>query len=249
MTDLAGKTALITGAGRGIGEATAEALSARGARVVLAARSAEAVAAVAARLGNALAVPTDVADPAAVARVFAAARARFGRIDILVNNAATVAPIGRIADADPAAWAASLQANVAGQFFCVQQALADMAQGGGIIVNVSSGAASRPQEGWSAYCAGKAGLAMLTASIHLEYAALGVQAYGFRPGVVDTEMQVLIRASGINPVSRLERASLAPASAPAQAIAFLCGGGAADLAGQEIDIRAPAFRARAGLPA
>jgi NAD(P)-dependent dehydrogenase (short-subunit alcohol dehydrogenase family) len=245
MNSLAGKTALITGAGRGIGAAVAEALSALGANLVLAARGIDAIAALAGQLPNALAVPTDVADAAAVERLFAAARARFGRVDILVNNAATVEPIGRIADADPQLWAASLQANIAGQFFCARIALADLPDV--VIVNVSSGAAARPQEGWSAYCAGKAALAMLTQSLHLEYGALGLRTYGFRPGVVDTEMQVLIRASGINPISRLPRESLQPATVPAQAIAWLCGADAADLAGQEVDIRDPAFRARIGV--
>ena len=246
MSGLAGKTALVTGAGRGIGAATAEALSRLGANLVLAGRGAEAIARVAAGLPNAIAVATDIADADAVDRLFAAARARFGRVDVLVNNAATVEPIGRIGDVDPRAWAASLQANIAGQFFCARAALVDLPEV--IVVNVSSGAAHRPQEGWSAYCAGKAGLAMLTRSLHLEYAAHGLRAVGFRPGVVDTEMQGLIRASGINPVSRLPRAALQPAPLPAQAIAWLCGPEAADLAGQEADIRDPAFRARAGLP-
>ncbi len=246
MSSLAGKTAVITGAGRGIGAATAEALAARGAHVVLAARSIGGIAALAAKLPGALAVTTDVGHQEDAEELIAAARARFGRVDILVNNAATVQPIGRIADTDPQVWADSLQANIAGQFFCARAALADLP--GLVIVNVSSGAASRALEGWSAYCAGKAALAMLTQSLHLEYAAAGLKTYGFRPGVVDTEMQVQIRASGLNPVSQLPRASLAPASIPGDSIAWLCAEAPDDLAGQEVDIRDPAFRARCGAP-
>jgi NAD(P)-dependent dehydrogenase (short-subunit alcohol dehydrogenase family) len=123
-----------------------------------------------------------------------------------------------------------------------------VAQGGGTIVNISSGAAHRPQEGWSAYCAGKAGLAMLTRSIHLEYGTQGIRIFGFAPGVVDTDMQVAIRASGINPVSKLPRESLAPASEPARAIAWLCTPAADALAGQELDVRNPDLRAAVGLP-
>jgi NAD(P)-dependent dehydrogenase (short-subunit alcohol dehydrogenase family) len=242
---LHGKTILVTGASRGIGAAAAEALSVLGANLVLAARSADAIAALAERLPNALAIPTDVGNLEDVQTLFTRARARFGRIDALVNNAGTLGPIGRIAEADPVVWAESLQANIAGQFYCARAALADLPL---VIVNVSSGAASRPQEGWSAYCAGKAGLAMLTQSLHLEYGARGLRAYGFRPGVVDTEMQVLIRASGLNPISQLPRESLAPPSLPAQAIVWLCANDAPDLAGQEVDIRDPAFRARLGLP-
>ena len=80
-----------------------------------------------------------------------------------------------------------------------------IAAGGGTIVNVSSGAALRPLEGWSAYCAGKAGMAMLTQAIKLEEAANGIRVFGFQPGTTDTDMQVLIRASG-NIISRVSRA-------------------------------------------
>jgi NAD(P)-dependent dehydrogenase (short-subunit alcohol dehydrogenase family) len=122
-----------------------------------------------------------------------------------------------------------------------------LARGGGTIVNLSSGAAHKPMEGWSAYCAGKAGLAMVTRSLHLEYAARGVRAFGFAPGVVDTDMQGAIRASGMNPVSQLPRASLAPAERPAWAIAWLCTAEADPLTGQELDIRADPFLSASGL--
>jgi NAD(P)-dependent dehydrogenase (short-subunit alcohol dehydrogenase family) len=169
--------------------------------------------------------------------------------DILVNNAAVIGPIGRILDISAEDWATSIDINLTSAFHATQRALAHMvAKGGGTIVNISSGAAHRPQEGWSAYCAGKAGFAMLTRSIHLEYGDHGIRIFGFAPGVVDTDMQVAIRASGINPVSKLPRESLAPASEPAQAIAWLCTPGANVLAGQELDVRAPDFRAAAGLP-
>ncbi|MBN9058384.1 MAG: SDR family NAD(P)-dependent oxidoreductase [Rhizobiales bacterium] len=122
-------------------------------------------------------------------------------------------------------------------------------RGGGAIVNLSSGAAHRAMEGWSAYCAAKAGLAMVTKSLALEYGARGIRAFGFAPGIVDTGMQVEIRASGINPVSKLPREGLASVDDPAKAIVFLCTSAAGDLAGLEVDIREASFRERAGLPA
>jgi 3-oxoacyl-[acyl-carrier protein] reductase len=250
--DLGGRVAIVTGAGRGIGEATALTLAACGARVALASRDQAACDRVAAEItrrgGTAMAVACDVADNAAVVRLVAAARDRFGPIDILVNNAAIVGPIGRLADADPVGWAEALTINTVGAYHAVRAVLPDMATHGGTIVNVSSGAAHRALEGWSAYCASKAGLAMLTKSIAEEYGATGIRVYGFGPGVVDTEMQVLIRASGMNPVSRIPRSELAPATEPAQAIAFLCGPGGTAWHGQEVAIRDPAFRAQAGLP-
>ena len=167
----------------------------------------------------------------------------------MINNAAVIGPIGRILDISAEDWAQSIDINLTAAFHATQCALGHMvAQGGGTIVNISSGAAHRPQEGWSAYCAGKAGLAMLTRSVHMEYADHGIRIFGFAPGVVDTDMQVAIRASGINPVSKLSRASLAPASEPAQAIAWLCTPAADALAGQELDVRAPDLRSAAGLP-
>jgi NAD(P)-dependent dehydrogenase (short-subunit alcohol dehydrogenase family) len=169
--------------------------------------------------------------------------------DILINNAAIVGPIGRILDVSVEDWAQNIDINLASAFHATQLALGHMvAKGGGTIVNISSGAAHRPQEGWSAYCAGKAGLAMLTRSVHMEYGDAGIRVFGFAPGIVDTDMQGTIRASGINPVSKIPRADLAPADQPARAITWLCTPAADALAGQELDIRAPDFRAAAGLP-
>ena len=243
---------LITGAGRGIGAAAAAALAQAGARVAVSARKFADAEAVAARLpaGKALAFACDVADPAAVTSLLRDVEAGFGAPTVVVNNAGVVSPIGLLHEVDPRAWAASLQANLAGAAAVTAAALpAMLAAGRGRIVNLSSGAAHRPLEGWSAYCSGKAGLAMLTRAIALEYAARGILAFGFSPGVVDTGMQGEIRASGINPVSQIPRKSLADPAEPAAAIAFLCTPAADGFAGGEVDIRDPAFRSAAGLPA
>jgi len=119
-----------------------------------------------------------------------------------------------------------------------------IAAGGGTIVNVSSGAALRPLEGWSAYCAGKAGLAMLTRAIVVENAANNIRVFGFQPGTTDTDMQVTIRASGINMISKIPRQNLTPVAWPAIAIAYLCTSDADDLNGQEFSLNDQTFRAR-----
>ena len=93
------------------------------------------------------------------------------------------------------------------------------------------------------------GLAMLTRSIDLEHRAAGVRVFGFQPGTTDTDMQVIIRASGINPVSRIPREQLTPAAYPARAIVYLCTQGADDLAGREFGLRDEDFRRRIGLGA
>jgi NAD(P)-dependent dehydrogenase (short-subunit alcohol dehydrogenase family) len=242
---LSGKRALVTGGSRGIGLATVRALAAAGAEVHFTARSAAALAMARDALGGIRATGhlADMTDRIAMATLLEPG------FDILVNNAAVIGPIGRILDISAEGWATSIDINLTAVFHATQRAIAGMvSKGGGTIVNLSSGAAHRPQEGWSAYCAGKAGLAMLTRSIHLEYGAQGIRVFGFAPGVVDTDMQGTIRASGINPVSQLPRASLAPAGDPARAIAWLCTPAADPLAGQELDIRVPDLRAAVGLP-
>ncbi len=241
---LSGKTALVTGGNRGIGFATVRALAMAGAAVHFTTRSAANLAAAQRDMGDLRATGhvANMTDRIAMATVLDQG------FDILVNNAAVVGPIGRILDISAEDWATNIDINLTSAFHATQRALVHMvAKGGGTIVNISSGAAHRPQEGWSAYCAGKAGLAMLTRSVHLEYGQQGVCIFGFAPGVVDTDMQVAIRASGINPVSKLPRESLAPPSEPAQAIAWLCTPAAAELAGQELDVRAPDLRIAAGL--
>jgi NAD(P)-dependent dehydrogenase (short-subunit alcohol dehydrogenase family) len=243
---LTGQTALVTGGNRGIGLATVRALAEAGADVHFTARSAANIAAAQRELGEIRATGhhANMTDRIAMATVLEQG------FDILVNNAAVIAPIGRILDVSTEDWATNIDINLASVFHAIQLALRQMvAKGGGTIVNISSGAAHRPQEGWSAYCAGKAGLAMLTRSVHLEYGAQGIRIFGFAPGVVDTDMQGAIRASGINPVSKIPRGDLAPAHEPARAIAWLCTPAADTLAGQELDVRNPELRAMAGLPA
>jgi NAD(P)-dependent dehydrogenase (short-subunit alcohol dehydrogenase family) len=252
MTELASKVVVVTGASRGIGEAAAVALAREGASVMLTARDGARAAEVARRIsgdgGKAAATPCDVADFGAVERLMGETRERFGAVDVLVNNAGVIEPIAMIAEADPAAWARSVQINLAGAFNAVRGVLPGMlAAGRGTIINLSSGAAHRPLEGWSAYCAAKAGLAMLTRAIALETEGKGIRLFGFAPGTTDTDMQVTIRASGVNRISRIPRGDLTPVAHPARGIVYLCTAAADDLAGQEFALGDAAFRERIGL--
>ncbi|PHQ68533.1 MAG: short-chain dehydrogenase, partial [Sneathiella sp.] len=173
----------------------------------------------------------------------------YGHLDGLINNAGIVDPIGRITDTAPEDWMRNITVNLAGVYHGIRAVLPHFEkQNSGVIVNISSGAAHSPMEGWSAYCSGKAAVHMMTRATALEYGDLGVRIYGFAPGVVDTEMQSSIRASGINAVSQIPRENLASVDAPATAIAWLCSDAAIDLAGQELDIRDEGLRARIGLP-
>ena len=245
---LNGKIALVTGASRGLGEGAARALAKEGAAVMLLARDGALVQKVAQEIGGgAAALACDVSDYAAVERAVSATRKRFGGLDILVNNAGVIEPISDIASSDPAAWARNIQINLIGAYNVLRAVLDGMAKAGGTIINVSSGAAYRPLEGWSAYCASKAGLAMLTRSIKLETGACGIRVFGFSPGTIDTDMQVKIRASGINAISQIPRADLSPVEHAVRGLLYLCDSASDDLIGEDASMRDEAFRKRIGL--
>ena len=242
------KVVAITGASRGIGAAAAGVFAAAGARVVLLARSLTEIEGIAAGLGDqALAVACDVADFGSVQAGLDAAITRFGRLDVLINNAGTIDPITRLADADPAAWAQAVDVNLKGVFHGFRAAIPRMRGQGGTILTVSSGAAHAPLEGWSAYCTAKAGAAMLVRAAHLEEAANGLRIIGLSPGTVATDMQVRIKASGMNPVSQLEPAVHIPAEWAARALLWLCGPGGDAHLGAEVKLRDDDIRRAVGL--
>ena len=247
---LQGKIALVTGASRGLGEGAARALARDGAAVMLLARDGDLAQTVAGEIvaagGKAEALACDVSDYPSVERAVADTRQRLGGLDILVNNAGVIEPIAEVAASDPAIWARNIQINLIGAYYVVRAVLDGMLQCGGTIINVSSGAAYRPLEGWSSYCAGKAGLAMLTRSLVLE--TTGVRIFGFSPGTIDTDMQVKIRASGLNQVSQIPRANLSPVEHAVRGLVYLCDGAADDLVGQDVSMRDEPFRKRIGLP-
>ena len=248
--DLTGRTALVTGASRGIGEAAARRLHAAGANVVLAARSSGDIERIAAELGErALAATCDVADHASVEAAVRAATERFGAVDILVNNAGLMDPIARIEDADPGGWGTVIDVNVKGAFHCARAVLAGMkARGGGTIVNISSGAATSALEGWSHYCASKAAALMLTRCIHKEEAENGIRVVGLSPGTVATDMQRVVKRSGINPVSRLDWERHIPAEWVGEAVAWLTTDAAREHDGGDFSLKTDAGRDAVGLP-
>jgi NAD(P)-dependent dehydrogenase (short-subunit alcohol dehydrogenase family) len=244
-----GKVVAITGASRGIGAAAARVFAAAGAKVALLARSEREIDALAAEIGPAaLALRCDVADWASVQQAVATVVQRFGRLDVLVNNAGTIDPIARLADVDPAAWGRAVDVNLKGVFHGLRAAIPVMrAQGSGTIITVSSGAARAALEGWSSYCAGKAGALMLTQAAHLEEGPHGIRVLGLSPGTVATEMQVKIKASGINPVSQLDPAVHIPADWPARALLWMCGPEADPWLGTDVMLRDEAVRKAVGL--
>lgn len=234
-----GKNVMITGASRGIGEAAAEVFAEAGANVILVARSAGAIEKIAARIGDrAMALACDISDYAAFESTVAAAEARFGPVDVLINNAGALEPISHLAKADPDAWGKIIDINLKGVFYGMRAVMPGMiSRGGGTILTLSSGAAHGPVEAWSHYCAAKAGAAMLTRCVDKEAGASGVRAIGLSPGTVATQMQKEIKASGINPVSQLDWSDHIPPDWPARALLWMCSPEADGYVGQEISLR------------
>ena len=247
--NLAGKTVVITGASRGIGAEAARVFAAAGANVALIARSSDAIEKLATEIGTqAIALTCDVASYAPVEDAIAKAKETFGSVDILINNAGVIEPISHLASADPDEWGTVIDINLKGVFNGMRAVLPMMiASGGGSILTISSGAAHGPVEAWSHYCASKAAAKMLTECVHKENGADGIRAIGLSPGTVATQMQVEIKASGINPISQLDWDVHIPADWPARTLLWMCGSDADQYCGQELSLRDEGLRKRVGL--
>jgi NAD(P)-dependent dehydrogenase (short-subunit alcohol dehydrogenase family) len=249
MTDLTGKTVLITGASRGIGAEAARVFADAGANVALVARGADAIADIAGEIGQrAVAIPCDISRYWEVEKAVENCVTAFGGLDILINNAGVIEPIARMEDADPETWGQVIDINLKGVFHGMRAALPVMERaGGGTVLTVSSGAAHGPVEAWSHYCASKAGAAMLTMCLHKEMAEKGIRAMGLSPGTVATQMQKEIKASGINPVSQLDWSVHIPADWPAKALLWMCSAEADAHLGEEISLRDEDIRKKVGV--
>ena len=189
MSRLAGKTALITGAARGIGRAFAEAYVREGARVAIADIDTQRAQATAADLGDsAIAVELDVTDQASIDRAVASTVKHFGQVDILINNAAlfTAAPL---VDIDRADYQRVMDINVAGPLFMMQAVAKHMIENGikGRIINMASQAGRRGEALVAVYCASKAAVISLTQSAGLNLIKHGINVNAMAPGVVDGE--------------------------------------------------------------
>jgi NAD(P)-dependent dehydrogenase (short-subunit alcohol dehydrogenase family) len=255
--DLHGRTAVITGAGRGIGRATALALARCGARTILTARGETEIAKVVGEIatlgGDAVAIRADVASGEDIQRLFDQA----GPVDILVNNAGIIQPVAPVLAADPDAWTHNIAINLNGVFLTCHYALPAMVElGWGRIVNVSSGAARGTTQGWSAYSAAKAGVEAFTSVLAREVEDRGVRVNAVRPGIVDTAMQVEIRSLSVQDftaenVERFrgykERGLLRDPADPARLILWLLGPDAEDVNGQVLAVDDPEVAARIGL--
>lgn len=232
-----GKIALVTGAGQGIGLATALSLHAAGAKVI-AGYYRSPSASLPAEIDQ---ISLDVTQQNTVDAAAKLIGAKYGALDILVNNAGVVAPIGHFDDLSSEDIATAFDVNVVGAHRVVKAVLPFLKRSHGVIVSAGSGAAFTPLEGWSAYCASKAALAMLSQVIDLEIRALGIKTFFLGIPPTDTGMQAKIRSSGLNKISEIPQSSLNPVEVPASVIAWLCSPKARDIEAVLVDVRDEIF--------
>lgn len=201
LFDLSGRIALVTGASRGIGRAIAQMLADNGAHVIVASRRLEScqsvVDAITASGGQATAMACNVGDMEAISALWREIDARFGRLDILVNNAVTNPMFGHVSETDPVAFQKTVDVNFRGYWFMCQYAVARMrTHGGGSIINLSSVTALRPMENIGVYSATKAAIVNLTQAFARECASLGVRVNAIVPGIVNTKFAAVLQTDG-----------------------------------------------------
>ena len=225
---MSGRVALVAGASRGIGAATAEAFAAAGAAVVLAARDTTALAAVAdgiqARGGRALALGADVADTGSMRHVVDQAVAAFGRLDAAFNNASAGPLPAPLADIDPDEFDLGIATNIRGTFLGMKyQIPAMLASGGGAIVNMASIAGLNATANLAAYVAGKAGIIGLTKVAALDYADQGVRVNVVAPGPIRTyHIEAAGEQASARRRCRRRCGAMGTAAEVAQAVLWLC---------------------------
>jgi 3-oxoacyl-[acyl-carrier protein] reductase len=241
MFSLKERVALVTGASQGIGRAIALALSCAGARVVLAARNTEKLQSLAEEIdathGTGLAIQMDVGDAQQVKAGFRQALERFGRLDILVNNAA-VTRDGLALRMKAEDWDTVLRTNLTGAYYCIQQALAPMVrQRSGRIINVTSVVAESGNAGQANYVAAKAGLIGLTRAIAVEVASRNITVNAVAPGFIVSPMtDPLPEDVKQELLARIPLGRMGQDAEVAAAIVFLASDEAAYITGHVLDV-------------
>jgi NAD(P)-dependent dehydrogenase (short-subunit alcohol dehydrogenase family) len=239
---LDGRVALVTGGSRGIGRAVALALAQAGADVVVAARKAQDLDSVAEEVRSlgrrGLAVPAHLARRADIDRLFESTLEAFGRLDVLVNNAATNPVFGPLADIEEDAWDRIMALNVKGYLLAAQRAARAMAPlGRGVIINMASTAGLRASPGLGAYSVSKAAVIMLTRVLGRELGPLGIRVNGIAPALIETRFSEALWKNPEILDGYLKSTPLGRAGQPEEvggAVVYLCSDAASYVTGQTL---------------
>lgn len=249
---------MVTGGGRGIGRAAAIQLARAGANVIVTARTVEeleeTVDVIAQEGGRARAIPGDVSDWKAMEDLATRAEAAFGGVDVVVANAGVIDPVGDTWTVEPETWARNVAINLTGVFYTVRAFLPGMVERRrGVVILVSSGAATHPVPGWSAYCAAKAGVDHFARNLtaELDQDTSPVRVHFLRPGIVSTAMQKQIRSMSDEQFPQVnkyrgyhEKGWLRPPEEPATLIWWLATPMAEAFHGRSVSIDDPQIRDR-----
>ena len=250
---LEGKVAIVTGASRGIGAASARAFAAAGATVVLAARTAEAIATIAGEInasgGRALAVPTDATDPESMGRLVEKTVAAFGRLDVAFNNAGSGQMPKPLADISFEEFEAGLKANLYGAFLGMKFEIpAMLAGGGGAIVNMSSTAGLQGAPGMGPYAAGKHGVVALTRSAALDYGKSNIRVNALAPGPIVNEQMSHLPEDRLQQIARfIPLGRLGRTEEVAHAAVWLCSDEASFITGAVLSVDGGRLAGGAGI--
>jgi NAD(P)-dependent dehydrogenase (short-subunit alcohol dehydrogenase family) len=246
------KTALVFGASKGIGLATAYKLAEYGATVVVAARNLSLLEKhaeiISTKYSTCHAIACDVGNYDNVNECIRIAKDVHGTLDFVVNSAGTIEPLEHLINSDPKLWEEAINVNFKGAYHVLRASAPIMSeQGSGTIITLSSGAANSVLEGWSHYCSTKSAVKKLTEVAHKELAEHNIRIVGLSPGTVATDMMKKIKDAQINVVSTLDWSTHIPTEWAAQAVAFLCGPEGGQFAGTDFSIKTEEGKRLVGL--
>jgi 3-oxoacyl-[acyl-carrier protein] reductase len=247
---MSNKTAVVTGASRGIARAAAIELANAGVVVGLVARDVAALEATAAAIsangGNARIFPCDISAPFQVIEMEQAVAQSLGSVDILVNAAAVITPIGPIAESDVTEWTDAVSTNLFGQYHVTRAFLPGLIARQGVILCMNAVTADVPINLISAFNVAKAGFKMLSRCINLEYGATGLKIYDLRAGLAATKLRGIAHAH-MSELNMFPPEVIPGPEDAGKCVAYLCLERPDDLVGQTLDIDDETFRARVGL--
>ena len=249
MEHIKNKTLIITGASQGIGEATARLFAKLGANVALIARSKEKIEKISTDInsngGKSIAINCDVSKPDEVENAIKVTLKSYRSINILIGNAGVIDPIQNIADMDVSDFDKVIDVNIKGVWYGIKAVLPHM-KNGGTIITIGSGAASNALEGWSHYCTSKAAVHHLSSCLDLEMRKDLIRALVLSPGTVATEMQKIIKKSGVNPVSEMNWSDHISPDWVAKCLVWMCSNQADDYLGKVVSLREEKIRQKIG---